>query len=84
MSSQGNAYDSSRPSWIPYTNNGYIGLNVGRSNYGTGCGGFALRCQDSSTSGHLHLGGYFNPYLGLELGYLDMGNIDRAGGRTDA
>ena len=39
----GNAVDANRPSWIPYTRNGYIGLNLGRSNYGTSCAGLALR-----------------------------------------
>ncbi len=80
----GSAYDASRTSWIPYTNNGYIGLNVGRSDYRNGCGLLAFRCDDGATSGHVYLGGYFNPYLGAEIGYLDMGNIDIAGGTTTA
>lgn len=80
----GNAVDANRPSWIPYTRNGYIGLNLGRSNYGTSCAGLALRCDDSDRSGHIYLGGYFSPYVGAEVGYLNMGNIQRAGGSTEA
>ena len=43
-----------------------------------------MRCDDSETSGHIYLGGYFNPYLGTEIGYLDMGSMSRAGGTTQA
>lgn len=84
QASAGNAYDANRTSWIPYTHNGYIGLNVGRSNFGNTCGALALRCSDSDTSGHVYLGGYFNPYFGAEIGYLDMGDMARAGGTTQA
>jgi OOP family OmpA-OmpF porin len=83
QASSSNAYDASRTSWIPYTNNGYVGLNVGRSRFSTSCvGGFA--CDRSDTSGHIYLGGYFSPYFGAEIGYTDLGNIGRAGGRTEA
>ncbi len=78
------AYDASRTSWIPYTRNGYMGLNLGRSNFGTSCGTLALRCDNSDTSGHIYLGGYFNPYLGAEIGYINLGDIQRAGGSTEA
>lgn len=78
------AYDANRASWIPYTRNGYMGLNLGRSNFGTSCGNLALRCDNSDTSGHFYLGGYFNPYLGAEIGYVNLGDIQRAGGSTEA
>jgi OOP family OmpA-OmpF porin len=56
QASSSNTYDANRTSWIPYTNNGYIGLNVGRSRFSTACaGGFA--CDRSDTSGHIYLGG---------------------------
>ncbi len=79
-----NAYDANRTSWIPYTNNGYVGLNVGRSRYSTPCGALALTCDRSDTSGHIYLGGYFNPHVGAEIGYTDLGSVKRAGGRTAA
>ena len=37
QSSSYNTYDASRTSWIPYTNNGYVGLNVGRSRFSNAC-----------------------------------------------
>ena len=84
QASSQNRYDTNRSSWLPYTHNGYIGLNAGRSKYGTSCGVLALRCDNSDTSGHLYLGGYFNPYFGAEIGYLNMGDVNRAGGTTEA
>lgn len=77
-------YDASRPSWLPYTQNGYVGLNVGRPSYRTGCGSAAFACDDPSASLHLYAGGLFNPYFGLEVGYLHMGDADRGGGTTRA
>lgn len=68
---------------IPYSTNGYIGFNVGKPDWGTGCtGGFA--CSESSTAYHLYTGGMFNQNFGAELGYVDFGRSDRAGGRTRA
>ena len=78
------AYDANRASWIPYTRNGYMGLNLGRSNFGTSCGNLALRCDNRDTYGHIYLGGYFNPYFGAEIGYVNLGDIRRAGGSTEA
>lgn len=79
-----NTYDASRTSYIPYTNNGYIGLNVGQSRFSSSCGSLALTCDRSDTSGHIYLGGYFTPYFGAEIGYMNEGNANRAGGRTEA
>ena len=79
-----NIYDASRTSWIPYTNNGYLGLNVGRSRFSNSCSGLGFACDRSDTSGHIYLGGYFNPYFGAEIGYVGLGHVNRAGGRTEA
>lgn len=84
QASSHNSYDASRTSWIPYTNNGYVGLNVGRSRFSNACGGLGFACDRSDTSAHIYLGGYFSPYFGAEIGYLDLGSVNRAGGRTDA
>ncbi|MEO8855993.1 MAG: outer membrane beta-barrel protein [Burkholderiaceae bacterium] len=78
------SYDANRTSLLPYTHSGYLGLNVGRAHFDTNCGALNLRCDNSATSGHVYLGGYFNPYLGAEIGYMDMGSIERGGGSTDA
>ena len=63
---------------------GYVGLNVGRSDYsiGSGSGGFAFDRHD--TSYNLYTGTFFHPNVGLELGYTDFGKVTRAGGQTDA
>lgn len=76
--------DTTRSSWLPYTHSGYIGLNAGRSNFSGSCGALALRCDDHDTLGKIYLGGYFHPNFGAELGYADLGDADRAGGRTSA
>lgn len=68
---------------IPYTSHGYVGINVGKPDYDLGCvGGFA--CSDSSTSYHLYTGGMFNRYFGAELGYVNLGDMERGGGKAEA
>lgn len=74
---------SSRTSWLPYTQNGYIGLNLGHPHYSLGCGA-AGSCDNPDLSGNLYVGGNFNNFAGIELGYLHMGNMDRGGGTTRA
>jgi OmpA-OmpF porin, OOP family len=71
-------------SLLPFTHDGYVGVNLGKSQFKTPCGATGFPCEDSDTSGRIYTGGMFNRYLGLELGYLHMGRIDRAGGRSDA
>ena len=62
----------------------YIGLNAGQSKFrgSNGFGGFASDNKDKAFS--LYGGSYFTPYIGIELGYTDLGKIDRAGGTTEA
>lgn len=78
----GGGYDMNRSSWIPYTTNGYIGLNLGRSDFKSGCGVLGQPCDRKDTMGHVYLGGYFKPNVGAEIGYFDMGDATRGGGRT--
>jgi len=69
------------PSWVPYTRNGYVGLNVGKPEYNLPCSaGFS--CDDPDASFHLYTGGNFNEWLGAEVGYLYLGKADRQGGTT--
>lgn len=84
QTSSNNPYDANRPSLIPYINNGYVGLNVGRARFSNACGGLGFACDRSGTAGHIYLGGYFSPYFGAEVGYSDLGDVKRAGGRTEA
>ena len=70
---------------LPYTYRGYIGLNLGRTRFDLGCGAGAFSCDDhSNVSANLYTGGMFNDWLGLEVGYLNTGKLDRAGGSTSA
>jgi OmpA-OmpF porin, OOP family len=62
----------------------YIGLNAGKSDFslGSGIGNFTSDKRDTVYS--IYAGNYFNPNLGLELGYTNLGKINRAGGNTKA
>jgi OOP family OmpA-OmpF porin len=71
-------------SWLPGTRGGYVGINLGRSEYGLSCGSGNFGCDEARVAGKITTGGMFNDFLGMELGYLHMGRADRAGGRTDA
>lgn len=73
-----------RSSFIPYTQQGYIGLNLGQSKYNLNPGASGLGFDDSGTAAKLYAGGYFNQNFGVEFGYLNFGNVDRLGGTTKA
>jgi len=75
---------SERPSFIPYTQQGYIGLSGGQSKYDLNTGPVGWDSDDSGSAAKLYAGGYFNPNFGLELGYLNFGHADRLGGSTKA
>lgn len=71
-------------SFVPGTQEGYVGLSGGQSKYDlrSGTGGFAF--DDSDTAWKVYSGGYFNRNFGVELGYLNMGKAERIGGSTKA
>jgi len=72
-------------SLLPYTHKGYVGLNLGQSEFKIGCGIGGYECDKrSDVSAYLYTGGLFNDWFGLELGYLHNGHVTRAGGRTTA
>ena len=77
-------YDQNSFSVIPYSTNGYIGVNVGQPDWSIPCAGGAFGCDESNTSYNLYTGGMFNPYFGAEIGYVDFGRFERSGGRTRA
>jgi hypothetical protein len=71
----------SSTSWLPYTQNGYVGLDVGKPDYKLGCTpGFS--CDDPNASFHVYTGGSFNDWFGVEIGNLYMGKAHRQGGTT--
>jgi OOP family OmpA-OmpF porin len=63
---------------------GYIGFNAGQSNYRQGCGTGLFSCGDKDDAFTIYGGSMLNNNFGLELGYIDMGDIGRAGGTTEA
>ena len=72
-----------RYSWLPYTTSGYVGASIGRGELHTSCV-TGLSCEDPATSGKIYTGGMFNPYWGMELGYIQWGDADRNGGTQKA
>lgn len=78
-------YPSDSFSAIPYSTNGYIGLNIGQPDWDIPCtGGGVFGCSESNTAYNIYTGGMFNQYVGAELGYVDFGKFERGGGRTRA
>lgn len=62
----------------------YVDLGIGHSDYslGNGIGLFGADQGDSAYS--IHAGSYFNKNWGMEVGYTDLGRVNRAGGTTSA
>ena len=76
--------DSVRSPWQPTLGRSHLGLTLGRSNYSVPCGSIAFTCDDSDRSLRLHANTMVGNFWGVELGYLNMGRIARAGGETKA
>lgn len=72
-----------RGAWLP-GGKSYLGLNLGRSRYNISCGTTALLCDDTDRSTQFYAGTMIGNFWGVELGYLNMGRIARAGGETRA
>lgn len=71
-------------SWIPHTSYGYVGANLGRTDYSLGgCSGI-FSCDDNATGFKLYTGGRMSRYFGLELGYFHLGDANRNGGDVRA
>ncbi len=71
-------------SFIPATQQGYIGLNAGQSKYDLRNGTSPFDFDDSDTGWKLYTGGFFHPNVGVEFGYLNFGKATRLGGDTKA
>lgn len=83
--SQTGGASSSQNSWWPAPGRSYLGLNLGRSRYNVPCGTtVTLLCDNTDRSVQLYAGTAVADFWGVELGYVNMGRIDRAGGTTRA
>ncbi len=71
-------------SWLPYTSHGYVGINLGQPRFDHDTCAPAFNCSDSNLGGEIYTGGMFNRNIGLELGYVDVGKLDRNGGDVSA
>ncbi len=70
-------------SLIPYTSYGYAGLNLGWADYETPCVG-AFTCDNDSFAGKFYTGGMFSRIIGAQIGYINMGEVNRSGGNVQA
>lgn len=85
MGSSGASSRSDGYSILPYTRRGYVGINIGQSDYkDLRCGSGLFGCDDSATRGHVYTGGLFNDWVGMEIGALYEGGVGRGGGTTRA
>lgn len=82
-SATGPGFNASLGSWVPATRS-YLGLSLGRSAYRADCGGVTFVCDDTDRSVKLYAGSMLGDFWGVELGYLNMGRIARAGGEARA
>lgn len=73
-----------RSSMAPYTQDGYVGLSGGRSQFDLNSGPIGFRSDSSDSVVKLTTGGFFHPNMGVEFGYLDVGKAQRLGGNTKA
>ena len=76
--------NASGSSMMPGMSRGYMGINLGKSDFRAGCGTGAFGCEDSDTAGSIYFGSMFRDNLGAELGYVNMGRVSRGGGDTKA
>lgn len=76
----------SNNSWLPYTTNGYIGVNLGESRFDNENCVFGFSCNDKSDdlAGKIYVGGMFNPHFGVEVGYVNVGKQKLNGGDRKA
>lgn len=71
------------PGWFT-SGHVYLGLSLGRSHYGVDCGGTAFVCDKTDEAVKLSAGAMTGNFWGVELGFVDLGRIARAGGTTRA
>ena len=55
----------------------YVGVTAGRSKYHLDCvPGTSIPCDEKDTAFKVATGGQFNDALGLEIGYVNLGEVD--------
>ena len=70
-------------SFIPGTTQGYFGASLTRPDYAVPCtAGFS--CADPDWGAKLYVGGKWSDVVGVELGYVNFGRAERAGGHARA
>lgn len=69
--------------WVPGSGRTAIGLNVGRSDFQAPCGN-VFSCDDSDRYWALYGRAMANDFWGSEVAFVDMGQMERAGGTTRA
>ena len=71
---------------MPYQNGfwGYVGASGGASEFGSCGGNILFSCDKRDSAWKVYGGGKFNEMFGLELGFLDLGRANFAGGSTEA
>jgi len=72
-----------RTEWLG-SGRSYLGLSLGRARYGVNCGSAAFVCDTKDQAVKVTAGVMTGNFWGVELGYLDLGRIARAGGTTKA
>ena len=64
---------------------GYIGANGGESKFDANCRNTnVFSCDQRDTAFKVYAGGQLSRVLGLEVGYVDFGNVAASGGETKA
>ena len=82
-SGSGGSMSSDASWWRPGSGHTAIGLNVGRSTFKAPCGS-VFACDDTDRYWTLYGRNMVNEHWGGELGFVDMGRMDRGGGTTRA
>ena len=76
--------DGASNPWLSAGGRGYLGLNIGRSEYRLHCGFAALSCDDRDNAINLTAGAMGGSFWSTEIGYINMGRATRFGGEVKA
>ncbi len=79
---QNSAFETNRESWLPYTTSGYVGISGGNAEIDGPCVAGQV-CEDPDSAFQVYIGGKFSPYFGIQLGYLQLADAERNGGKTE-
>jgi OmpA-OmpF porin, OOP family len=71
-------------SLLPMTSYGYAGVNLGTARWSDTPCGIGYGCDNGAFAGKIYTGGLISRMVGLEVGYINFGRPDRAGGQWRA